>query len=147
FLLSEFLAGNPRITDHREYVIKALLHGMEGPEVRMPALGTESDEFVAALASYLRTSFTNSAAPVTPEQVAEVRAATAARRTEWTEEELVASLPRQIMPEEDWVVTASHAARIVVGSLSQPSAAFNFEGWTTGVPQERGMWFQVDMGE
>lgn len=147
FLLSEFLAGNPRITDHREYVIKALLHGMSGPNVRMPALGTESDEFVAALASYLRTSYTNSASPVTPAQVAEVRAATAGRRTEWTDDELVASLPKQLLPEDDWVVTASHAARIVVGSLSQPSAAFNFEGWTTGVPQERGMWFQVDMGE
>src|SRR5690606_22460567 len=119
FLLSEFLAGNPLITGHRDYVIKALLHGVSGPDVRMPALGSESDEFVAALASYLRTSYTNSAAPVNPAQVAAVRAATQSRATEWTEDELVASLPTQLMPGDDWVVTASHAARIVVGSLSQ----------------------------
>src|SRR5690606_3113507 len=111
FLLAEFLAGNPRITGHRDYVIKALLHGMSGPEVRMPALGGVSDDFVAALASYLRASFTNSAAPVRPEQVAAVRTATAGRTTEWTDTELVASLPTQLVPEDDWIVTASHAAR------------------------------------
>lgn len=147
FLLPTFLAGNPLVSGHRDYVIKALLQGMEGPRVRMPALGSESDEWIAALASYLRTSFTNDASPVRPEDVAAVRAATAGRTEAWNEEELIASIPHQLMPGSDWVVTASHADRIVVGSMSEPSAAFNFEGWTTGVPQEQGMWFQVDMVE
>src|SRR5690606_19894969 len=123
--------------------IKALLHGMDGPRVRMPALGSESDEFIAALASHLRTSFTNSAPPVSPAEVASVRAATAGRSTAWKESDLVASVPEELRPDDEWIVTASHGARIVVGSMSEPSAAFNFEGWTTGVPQERGMWFQV----
>lgn len=147
FLLPAYLAGNPRVTGHREFVVKALLHGMSGPNVRMPALGSESDEWIAALASHLRTSFTNSAFPVSAADVAVVRAATAGRATEWREDELVASVPRALTPSDAWKVTASHAAKIVVGSMADPAAAFNYEGWTTGIPQEQGMWFQVELDQ
>ena len=60
------LAGSPRVNGHRDYIIKAVLHGLTGPvddktytEVMIP-MGTNADEWVAAVASYVRNSFGNS---------------------------------------------------------------------------------------
>jgi hypothetical protein len=43
-------------------------------------------------------------------------------------------------------VTASHSAPIRVGGSTDPRHAFTLDGWTTGVAQRPGMWFQVDLG-
>ena len=59
----------------------------------MIPMGTNTDEWVAAVASYVRNSFGNAGGFVTPADVARVRAATAARKTPWTIAELTASLP------------------------------------------------------
>ena len=78
------LAGSPRVQGHRDYVIKALLHGLTGPlagrtytQVMIP-LAAQNDEWIAAVASYVRNSFGNKATFVSPADVAGVRAATAA---------------------------------------------------------------------
>ena len=77
------LAGSPRVNGHRDYIIKAVLHGLTGPvdgktytDVMMP-MGINNDEWVAAVASFVRNSFGNSGGFVTPADVARVRAATA----------------------------------------------------------------------
>jgi hypothetical protein len=139
------LVSSPRVTGHRDYVVRTLLHGMTGPlenrtyaaGVMMP-LGANDDSWIAAIASYVRNSFGNRASFVTPEQVAKVRAATAGRKTMWTEAELHASVPRVLTSQSAWKVTASH----------NPAAAGNaltFTTWTTGASQQPGMWLQIEL--
>src|SRR6185295_315238 len=88
------LAGSPRVQGHRDYVIKVLLNGLTGPvggktytEVMIP-MGTNKDEWIAAIASYVRNSFGNTGVFVTPADVARVRAATTGRKAPWTSAEI-----------------------------------------------------------
>ena len=139
------LANSPRVQGHRDYVIKTLLHGMTGPldgktypaGVMMP-FGTNTDEWIANIASYVRNSFGNRSAFVTAADVARVRASTSARKTMWTPEELEASQPRLILAQPSWKVTASHNATAAPGALT-------FTTWNTAAPQQPGMWFQVEL--
>ena len=75
----------PRL-GHQDYVIKTLLHGLTGPvngttytEVMVP-MGQSPDDWIAAIASYVRNSFGNRASIVAPADVARVRAAAAAAK-------------------------------------------------------------------
>src|SRR5207244_3047319 len=95
------LAGSPRVQGHRDYIIKVLLKGMTGEldgktyrDVMVPMDNT--DEWVAGIASYVRTSFGNSGDLVTPADVARVRAEIAGRKTPWTAAELEGSLPHAV---------------------------------------------------
>jgi mono/diheme cytochrome c family protein len=55
----------------------------------MPEWGSKlKDEQIAAVMTYIRASFGNSAPPVDAELVKQVRAATASRSQPWTEAEL-----------------------------------------------------------
>jgi hypothetical protein len=137
------LAGSSRVNGHRDYVIKAVLHGLTGPldgrtytDVMMPQ-GFNDDEWIAAIASYVRRSFGNAAGFVTPADVARVRAATAARKEMWTVAELVASLPVLLHP-DGWKATASHNSAAAGDGLT-------LTGWNAGAPQEAGMWFQIEL--
>jgi hypothetical protein len=138
------LAGSPRVNGHRDYVVKAVLQGLKGPvedktysEVMIP-MGTNPDEWVAAVASYVRSSFGNSAGFVTPADVKRVRTATAARKTPWTVDELQATLPRPLAPEASWKLSASHNAPAARSALSMTA-------WNSQAPQAAGMWFQVEL--
>jgi glucose/arabinose dehydrogenase len=138
-------AGSQRVLGHQDYVIKAILHGLSGPlegrnytDVMVP-MGANRDEWVAAIASYVRNSFGNSATVVTTADVARARAAVD-RKTPWTQPELEASLPTPLVVQATWKVTASHNPQTAAGGL-------NFQGWTTGAPQQPGMWFQIELGE
>jgi cytochrome c6 len=66
------LAGNPLVTlDDPTVVISTVLTGRGG----MPTFaGIYDDEQIAGVISYIRGSFGNTASPVTPEQVAAIRA-------------------------------------------------------------------------
>jgi len=153
------LAGSPRVLGHRDYVINAVVHGLAGPvggktytQVMSP-MGSNGDRWVADVASYVRNAFGNAAGVATPADVARVRASTAGRTTPWRVEDLEASLPRLLVPDATWKVTASHEGR----PNPQPNAnggynflggaagGLNLIGWTTGVPQQAGMWFQVEL--
>lgn len=57
----------------------------------------------------------------------------------------MASIPQPLQPNEDWQVTASHTAPARIGGTASTLSAFNFEGWTTGKTQEKGMWFQIEL--
>jgi hypothetical protein len=133
------------VQGHQDYVIKAILHGLTGPldgrtytDVMVP-MGANRDDWVAAIASYLRNSFGNSASIVTAADVARVRAAVD-RKTPWTQPDLEGSLPVALVPQGTWKVTASHNSQTAAGGL-------NFQGWTTGSPQQPGMWFQIELPE
>ena len=139
------LAGSERVQGHPEYVVRTLLHGLTGPiesetyagGVMVP-MGKNDDEWIAAVASYVRTSLQNTATVVTPAEVAKARAASAARTTPWTYGELLATVPRQLRNEGSWKVTASHNA-------AAATRALDFGGWSTGQPQQPGMWLQVEL--
>ncbi|HEX6924132.1 MAG TPA: c-type cytochrome [Longimicrobiaceae bacterium] len=140
------LAGSPRVQGHPEYVIKTLLHGLTGPVGGntyaggiMLAMGENDDDWIAAVASYVRRGLGNEASPVTPEEVARVRASS--QRTEpWSYDELVASIPTELELDDSWKLSASHGTERARG-------AFNFAGWSTGARQAPGMWFQVELPE
>ena len=76
-----------------------VLHGLQGEitvagstynSVMLPYGGTGemNDAEVAAVLTYVRSSFGNSAPAVTADEVAAVRAANSGRTTPWTAEEL-----------------------------------------------------------
>jgi hypothetical protein len=104
----------------------------------MAPLGTNSDQWVADVATFTRTAFGNSASAVTPAHVAAARATATARRSPWTYPELVSSLPRLLVPDASWRVSASH-------NNDQARAALDYTRWSTGMPQQSGMWFQVEL--
>jgi mono/diheme cytochrome c family protein len=136
------IAGSPRVQGHRDYVIKVLLGGLTGPldgktyrDVMVPMGGT--DEWVAGVASYIRSSFGHSSGMVTPADVARVRPEMARRKSVWTMPELEASLPR-LLDVQQWKLTASHGAE-------SASGAATLRGWSSGTPQASGMWFAVEL--
>jgi mono/diheme cytochrome c family protein len=138
------LSGSPRVQGHRDYMIKVLLHGLTGPlagktytQVMLP-MGTQKDDWIAAVASHVRNDFGNTGTFVTAADVARVRAATSARKLPWTVAELEASLPMLLQPDPAWKVTASHNPAAAPDALT-------IVGWSSGVPQEAGMWVQVEL--
>jgi len=104
---SEWTLGRPEVP------IAIILHGLEGPLVVhnkefdqvMPKWDHLSDEQIAAVLSYERNSWSNSAGMVGPEFVAAVRAATADRKNAWTARELE-SLVIEDLPDPEGVKDA-----------------------------------------
>jgi mono/diheme cytochrome c family protein len=146
-LMAPPLAGSARVQGHRDYVIKTLLHGMTGPldgktyaaGVMVP-MGTNTDEWIAAVASYVRNSFGNSGTLVTASDVARVRAETGSRKDSWTVDALLGTLPSAMTVLPTWKATASHNPALAAGGL-------DYTGWNSGVPQQAGMWFKVELPE
>ena len=156
-VLAPSLAGSARVNGHRDYVIKTVLHGLSGPvdgkvyPQVMVAMGSNKDEWIADVTSYVRNSFGNTGTVALPHDVARVRSSTGGRKVPWTVDELDASLPRPLVPDASWKITASHDGRPAPQAnpeggynfIGNASGALNFLGWTTGVPQQAGMWFQI----
>ena len=96
------LAGSEWVTGDEERLIRVVLHGLTGEiEVAgetvsgaMPAWGESLDDAsVAAVLTYIRTTWNNAASAVAPATVARVRRATAGRTSPWTAKELAARIP------------------------------------------------------
>lgn len=82
------LVGSPWVLGRAERLIRILLHGKEGAMLMPPVGAALSNEQVAAVLTYVRRSWGNSASAVDAAAVQEVRGATAGRKKPWTEEEL-----------------------------------------------------------
>lgn len=90
------LAGSEWVNGPEQVLVRILLHGLGGPievqgkpyEGEMPAWGQLKDEQIAAVLTYVRASWGNSAPPVSAETVATIRAETSGRTAVWTEPEL-----------------------------------------------------------
>jgi mono/diheme cytochrome c family protein len=90
------LDGSPIVLGDSGVLARVLLHGLEGPVTRdgvtwdnaMVKAPFRTDEELAAVMTYLRRAWGNTADPVSPDIVAEVRRETAGRSTPWTIEEL-----------------------------------------------------------
>ncbi len=143
------LTGSPRVLGHREYVTKVLLHGLSGPVdgksypggVMVP-MGTNTDEWLADVSSYVRTALGNSAGLVIPADVAAVRKA-APRKVPWTLDELLPPVPTPLTNPSSWKLTASHN----VAAAANASGATPGVRWDSGVAQQPGLWFQIELAE
>ena len=102
----------------------------------MAPLGSNRDQWIADIASFVRNSFGNVATWVTAADVARVRAATSGRTSPWTLAELELSLPRLLIPDATWSATASHNSARAAGAL-------DYTRWTSDAPQQPGMWIQI----
>ncbi|MCC7042232.1 MAG: discoidin domain-containing protein [Acidobacteria bacterium] len=148
------LEGNERVVGHRDHVIKVLLHGLTGPiagqtytEVMIP-MGQNTDQWIADVASFVRNSWGNSAAVITADEVARVRAATANRSSMWTAAELAAAVPTLVAAQPEWTVTAGHNTETAARGVAPAAAGGGFgqgQAWTSGVPQTAGMFLQIAM--
>ncbi len=96
------LAGSEWVTGKPEVPIAIVLHGMQGEvtvngakynSVMTPWASLFSDQEVANVVTYIRSQWGNKASAVTPAQVAAVRTATKARKTQWTAAELQKAYP------------------------------------------------------
>jgi hypothetical protein len=104
----------------------------------MIPMGTNPDDWVASIASYVRTSFGNSGSVVTAADVARVRTSVGTRKTQWTVAELTASLPTPLLADEGWKLSASH-------NTAAASNALTLTGWSSQAPQAAGMWFTIEL--
>jgi mono/diheme cytochrome c family protein len=97
------LAGSEWVVGSEDRLVRILLHGLSGPVTvkgaqynnAMPAFGQGTgynwnDEKVSHVLTYIRQAFGNTAAPITPERVTEIRTAVGQRKTPWAESELLA---------------------------------------------------------
>lgn len=92
---SEFALGDPELS------IKIVLHGFQGPierngtrynGVMQPWKNDLSDQEIADVLTFVRTSWGNSASEISAETVTELREATKSKSGAYTEEELKSSL-------------------------------------------------------
>ena len=83
------IAGAPSVIGAPGVPIRVLLHGKEGPVGLMPAHGDLlNDTEIAAVLTYIRRAWGQTASPIDPAAVQQVRTATADRKRAWTPEEL-----------------------------------------------------------
>lgn len=95
------LVDSEYVTGSDERLVRILLHGLSGPITvkgvtyngAMPAFGPKSgyrfnEQRIAAVLTYVRNSWGNSAPPITPERVKEIMAAAGDRSAPWTDAEL-----------------------------------------------------------
>jgi hypothetical protein len=104
----------------------------------MVPMGAAPDDWIAAIASYVRNAFGNSGSLVTAADVARARAATDKRTEPWTAAELERALPRVLTTDRSWKLTASHNPATAADALT-------IKPWTSGRPQQPGMWLQIEM--
>ncbi len=91
------LAGSPWLVGDPDRAVKVVLQGLNGPvnvlgktyNLEMPPQGAVlPDDQIASILTFVRSSWGNAAAPVTPDLVKTIRAATD-RKTPWTAEEIL----------------------------------------------------------
>ncbi len=151
-LMAPSFVSSTRIKWHPDYVVKTILRGLSGElqgekyaGIVMVPMADNNDEWIAAVSSYIRANFDNEASLVSPDYVAKLRKETASQTKPYTFKELYATTPKIIPYEKSWKASASHSAPTRPGSNAMAEGAFNFEGWTSGTGQTKGMWFQIDL--
>jgi mono/diheme cytochrome c family protein/glucose/arabinose dehydrogenase len=87
---SEWVLGS------EQRLVRIVLHGLTGPvsvkgrtyQLDMPAFGAFTDEQISGILTYVRREWEHTAAPVEPETVSTIRAATTDRHEAWVSEQL-----------------------------------------------------------
>jgi hypothetical protein len=104
---------------------------------------SNNDEWIAAVASYVRNNFGNNASFIGTNDVARARVSFIERTQPCTLDELAGIIPQFLPNRSSWKVSASHASdrasRALDGKLETR--------YETGVEQVPGMWFQIELPE
>lgn len=88
--LAPTLVGSPLLLTAPEIPARVLLNGKEGGVGLMPPIGGAiSDDQLAAVLTYVRREWGNTAAPVDASVIKAVRSLTVGRLRPWTDEELL----------------------------------------------------------
>ena len=142
-LIGPPLAASSRVVGPSDYVVKVLLHGVTGPlegvtyPDAMISMGMQSDEWIAAIGSYVRNAFGNRAALIAPADVAR-----AARGDRVAKDTVELCGGRRIG-------AAGRAARLVEAHRQpQPQTAGDattLRPWSSGHAQAAGMWLQIEL--
>ncbi len=109
------LASSATVAAQRDALIAVLLHGVSGPinlvtyDAQMVPMGANDDDWIAAVASYVRVGFGNKGSLVTAADVSRVRTATALRNEPWTISELQARTPQPLDRRSAWKFTSNRA--------------------------------------
>ena len=82
------LVGSQWVLGPAARLIRIVLHGKEGEMLMPPLGGALTNEQMANVLTYVRRSWGNAAAPISPTDVSEIRGATQGRAKPWTEAEL-----------------------------------------------------------
>ncbi|MBP6795115.1 MAG: c-type cytochrome, partial [Saprospiraceae bacterium] len=150
-LVAPSFINSARIQSHPDYIVKSLLHGIMGPiqkemytGIMMAPMKKEKDEWIAAVASFIRSNFENESSTISPADVARIRKESARQTRMYSFDSLWHSIPKVLSPDPSWKITASHTGEIRKGSTASPRGAFNFEGWTSGTSQAEGMWYMIE---
>ena len=143
------LAGSKTVNGHRDAAVNALIFGVTGPieghayEAPMAGMGANDDEWIAAIASYVRTGFGNAGSLVSKADVARVRAASSGRMEPWTSDELQACFPQPLSSMAGWKLTSNHP-RNADGGETVTSVTLPF---SAGPDQVAGTWLKVELPE
>ena len=143
------LAGSKTATGLSDEVIAVILKGLNGPvnsktyDAQMVPMESNDDEWITAVACYVRNSFKNNSSMIDTNDVARVRTAFKDRTQPWTLDELHEVIPQYITNRTNWVVTASHASDRAIKAIDGKYET----RYETGKDQAKGMWYQVELPE
>jgi mono/diheme cytochrome c family protein len=135
------------VSDPPDAIISVILKGLKGPvsgktySEQMVAMEGNDNAYIAAVASYVRNSFSNSASLVKVSDVARVREAETAHNSSWTVEELEACIPQPLGNREQWKVSASEATDLAPLAVDGDAKT----AYDSGAAQQPGMWYQVEL--
>lgn len=141
------LSGSKVVLGHRDGLIRALLHGVTGPvdgktfQGQMIPMGNNDDAWIAAVTSYVRNRFGNSAPMVDAGDVARVRADTKARTLPWTEQDIFAAVPPVLINRKEWKLTSSNKADALAGCVDGEQKT----RWESGGPMKNNMWITIEL--
>ena len=91
------LAGTGWPDESEDRLARIVLHGLRGPitvvgkeyNLEMPAMGFFDDSDIAAILTYIRTTWGKPSKPITENTIKQIRAQTHNRADSWTVEELL----------------------------------------------------------
>ena len=148
-LLAPSMVQAPRIIGSGSTMVRTILHGLTGPldgktyPGLMAPMNSQDDQWIADIATYVRNSFGNKAAPITKDFVAAIREENKGRTTPFTLPELEALDPPMLVNRGDWTLTASNGADGCKNAIDSDGSS----RWTSGRTQRGGEWFQIELPE
>lgn len=149
-MLAPPLAGSPRVRGHKERLTRILLNGLIGPVdgkryaggLMLP-MGSNSDQWIADVATYIRNNWGNQAPLVEASDVKRIREDSKNRVGPWTLRELVPFDPPALTNKRSWKFTTSHNPGKVYAAVDGNLRS----RWDTGAFQKPGMWFGIELPE
>lgn len=149
-MLAPPLAGSPRVRGHKERLTRILINGLIGPVDKktyagglMLPMGSNSDQWIGDVATYIRNSWGNQSPLVEAVDVKRIRSSTLDREGPWTLTELGLFDPPELLNRKSWKLTASHGGDKIGNAVDDKDDS----RWDTGATQKAGMWFEVELPE